>query len=646
MSSNLITQPYGIIIDPTGGGGKCKPVSNGLYHVGVIDMDPVQFPRDDIAYKDESGTVIDLNSPLQLNNSGAFVASKNDGTIIQPFLKNAVGYSVLITGPSGSVYSSKHVGDPGNISDELNKRAPIDSIQDRASLVGIVSNGQRVEWLGYYEKSDGGSNWGIVKQGSHTEDGGSIFSIDSNTYIEANLKPKKVDVRKWGAKVNDDTFDNSSIISALDDYAWLNGNELAFPAGFIYIGSKITKNRAAWRGVMKRSYGNEDFIGGENDQSRFPSATVIRALPSFAEDDWMIDVPDDQRQFRQSNLTYQGNRKCNGVKIGNRNRENDLDNIDIKFVKNGFETGDWWMTKMKLVTVQATECCFNFAGGGTTTHLDTCIGEGSKRESIRCDVVFKFSEDVFSGGSQTFTMTNCAGQYCVDQIQLQRDQKLSIESYNAEDWTGSIFAMKGGSYGVLNIDNLRFGGGDNQSVFSVDGNLTKWQINIDSIGMFTNSNMKLLEYKSGTLDSRTVFNFPESLYSFLLNDRGLTVDSQLISAVRLKKEIRPTDEPIIQLTGSTSYLISSSRLGYLLNANGVTGATDLLNFGNGGLFKVTTATAGANPCLGYFSVRFSSNVLTYQKVITGSMDVEVSLSGGLVKIDVPSSNNTVLLSLA
>ncbi|MEQ5566230.1 hypothetical protein ABN335_20200, partial [Providencia rettgeri] len=49
-----------------------------------------------------------------------------------------------------------------------------------------IAEGEVFRWQGYYSQSDGGSGWGVVKKGAHTEDGGSIFSIDYNTYIEAN----------------------------------------------------------------------------------------------------------------------------------------------------------------------------------------------------------------------------------------------------------------------------------------------------------------------------------------------------------------------------------------------------------------------------------------------------------------------------
>jgi hypothetical protein len=117
MSSNSIQQPYDIIIHPTGGGGRCKPVSNGLYHVGEINKDPKLNPKQDIVYVDEAGTVVSISSPIQLNASGAFVVSKHDGTIISPFLTESVGYSVLIEDSNGNeIYKSAKFGSDDDIS--------------------------------------------------------------------------------------------------------------------------------------------------------------------------------------------------------------------------------------------------------------------------------------------------------------------------------------------------------------------------------------------------------------------------------------------------------------------------------------------------------------------------------------------------
>ncbi len=64
---------------------------------------------------------------------------------------------------------------------------------------GNLSDGNKVNWQGYYSQSDGGSNWGIVKSGSHVEDGGKIFSIDANLYVEANHPRTSL---MWGVKTN------------------------------------------------------------------------------------------------------------------------------------------------------------------------------------------------------------------------------------------------------------------------------------------------------------------------------------------------------------------------------------------------------------------------------------------------------------
>lgn len=62
-----------------------------------------------------------------------------------------------------------------------------------------VATGTYVPWLGYYTALDGGDNNGILKRGAHVEDGGAIFSIDANTYIESNIKNGTIYVDKFGA---------------------------------------------------------------------------------------------------------------------------------------------------------------------------------------------------------------------------------------------------------------------------------------------------------------------------------------------------------------------------------------------------------------------------------------------------------------
>lgn len=98
-----------------------------------------------------------------------------------------------------------------------------------------LPEGVKVTWLGYYTISDGGGNWGVVKNGPHVEDGGRIFSISHNVYIEANIKGKTINPLKFGAKgdgVADDTIPLRNCI--------LNSKVLLVPPGTYRTTATIT----------------------------------------------------------------------------------------------------------------------------------------------------------------------------------------------------------------------------------------------------------------------------------------------------------------------------------------------------------------------------------------------------------------------
>ncbi|AUR86865.1 coil containing protein [Vibrio phage 1.090.B._10N.286.48.F1] len=166
MNSNLIKQPYEIILDPTGGGGRAKPVANGKFYIGEIDKDPIANPRADIAYKDESGQERPLTSPLTLNNSGAFVVSKNDGTIIQPYMKDGIGFSVLIQDSRGrDVYSSESTGDPGNINEKIAELTDIafKASGGKSAVENMVEGNPLRSNIGDICNADG-SLWKMIKK--------------------------------------------------------------------------------------------------------------------------------------------------------------------------------------------------------------------------------------------------------------------------------------------------------------------------------------------------------------------------------------------------------------------------------------------------------------------------------------------------
>lgn len=73
-----------------------------------------------------------------------------------------------------------------------------DTVADMKNAVSSLWVGRRVQWLGYYAASDGGSGWGIVKTGAHTNDGGKIISVSPSVYVEQELGSSP-SVLKFGA---------------------------------------------------------------------------------------------------------------------------------------------------------------------------------------------------------------------------------------------------------------------------------------------------------------------------------------------------------------------------------------------------------------------------------------------------------------
>lgn len=97
--------------------------------------------------------------------------------------------------------------------DELT-RLNVGAISELSALTSS-DVGKRVQWLGYYLPSDGGSNWGIVKSGTHVADGGSVFSINATLYVEANTTGKRITLKKFGCKQDGITDDTKQFYKAV-----------------------------------------------------------------------------------------------------------------------------------------------------------------------------------------------------------------------------------------------------------------------------------------------------------------------------------------------------------------------------------------------------------------------------------------------
>lgn len=161
-----------------------------------------------------------------------------DGSFEQGGVLNSAT-DVLLHETSGKAYSGagpypQSVAEGTGVSGftDQSNRLGVLSVDNIASLSRITTAdiGRKVMWAGYYTASDGGSNWGVVKPGAHTADGGVIFSITPTLYVEANMPKGKANVRKWGAKP-EASFNNTSKINAALQFIKPTGGELRFKDG-------------------------------------------------------------------------------------------------------------------------------------------------------------------------------------------------------------------------------------------------------------------------------------------------------------------------------------------------------------------------------------------------------------------------------
>lgn len=173
--------------------------------VNNLDWTPVGLFVDGATFTKITDFAIDANG-TQWIYTGAFPFTATAGTV-----------------PSEPLYQAVRVNSLQQLSG-LTEPSDLDNVHTRtfANVAAMLAfngfqEGQQVEWRGYYTPNDGGGNTGIVKTGAHTPDGGSIFSVDTNTYIEATAGDC-LNLLQWGGK-RDLSFDSTDRFNALVRYA-------------------------------------------------------------------------------------------------------------------------------------------------------------------------------------------------------------------------------------------------------------------------------------------------------------------------------------------------------------------------------------------------------------------------------------------
>ena len=98
----------------------------------------------------------------------------------------------------------------------------IDKVADIPELPRLV--GSKVQWNGYYAAGDGGGNSGVIKDGAHVADGGSIFTISGNIHVVADnmLSSVAIQAARFGVTCDSSGFDYSERANAAIKFAYKN----------------------------------------------------------------------------------------------------------------------------------------------------------------------------------------------------------------------------------------------------------------------------------------------------------------------------------------------------------------------------------------------------------------------------------------
>ena len=193
----------------------------------------------------DSGGVTQV-AKLQLN-AGGFLVSAGDALVI-PYIDG--NYDLWLF-PTEDEADTNDTNNAIRLADDINSlnTSIINDLSQaytfktvalmQASSI-VFPIGKKIVWQGYYAESDGGSNWGIVTSGAHTDDGGSVFTLADGQHVESNLKSQKINVKKFGAKGNgiqteNDTASYQNTANFILSRGATKGGVIYTPQGTFYI---------------------------------------------------------------------------------------------------------------------------------------------------------------------------------------------------------------------------------------------------------------------------------------------------------------------------------------------------------------------------------------------------------------------------
>lgn len=391
-----------------------------------------------------------------------------------------------------------------NFDNIANLKAGLDSSGQTIDMSMIV--GSRVFWRGYFSESDGGSNWGIVMSGAHTEDGGRIISIDSTTYVQANMTGV-INIRKWGCAPS--LADNSTQWQRAQTYAETNtGGGTHVPAGTFTCLSPINigfngfvegvgfSSRVSFTGVNAFNFSSSGVLSGRGEFKNFSVlGNSIAGTIAFN-----VDSGDNGETDSIRGLTFR-NISCSGFEeawrlIGARNTE---------FQK--CETINCWHGCNILgrnIHIVFSACNFvrgtTTLGTGTSTGIRQAVAGGFRSEDIQIKdtLLFGFDWGIDITNCLVFHMEGCDLDFCV----RRAARIVNIEGGGSikSSWL-FVTDDAGGEIGIEFVDI----GTDTNSKFVVfDNNIERETAGTAAgiTGIFVGTNHRNVE-----IDKNTIENF-------------------------------------------------------------------------------------------------------------------------------------------
>ena len=186
------------------------------------------------------------------NDTSSALRFANDATGVAALVDAAVAIGLLNV--SAANISDLPVFIDNELISDLSQAYEFNTVTDMKAYTTEFPLGKKVSWQGYHAQSDGGNNWGIVKSGAHTDDGGSIFTLVGGRYVEANLKGKSISVKKFGA-VGDVTVNDTLAVQNCIDYANSLGARIVvkFPSGNYLVDNITTYNYIVLEGASRET---------------------------------------------------------------------------------------------------------------------------------------------------------------------------------------------------------------------------------------------------------------------------------------------------------------------------------------------------------------------------------------------------------